>query len=122
MCRYHHSSACFATQCDECATAHGLWVCLLCGFVGCGEGNIAGDSMSAMSDGHARARGHAYGHYAETLHAYALEISSRLVWDFAGGGSEASRAPAPLRCPGALGARRLNVCCARFSLAGTSIA
>ena len=51
-----------------------------------------------MSDG-AAARGHAYGHYAETLHAYALEISSRLVWDFAGGGSELPR-PRPPALPG----------------------
>ncbi|KAJ1408560.1 hypothetical protein B484DRAFT_456282 [Ochromonadaceae sp. CCMP2298] len=46
-----------------------LWLCLICGFTGCG-GPL----------------GHMQEHYADTLHTYAMNLSSRLVWDFAGDG------------------------------------
>jgi hypothetical protein len=46
------------------------WMCVICGFVGCGE----------------QEQRHIFKHYEESLHAYAVNIRSRLVWDFAGGG------------------------------------
>ena len=45
-----------------------LWVCLICGFSGCGLSR----------------QGHIYQHYQETLHTYAMNVFSRGVWDFAG--------------------------------------
>ena len=50
-----------------------LWVCLICGHAGCGGGD-------ATEPGHAR------DHYRATLHAYALDVASQHVWDFAGEG------------------------------------
>lgn len=47
-----------------------LWLCLICGFTGCG----------------ARHGAHIQRHYEETLHTYAQNIESRHVWDFAGDG------------------------------------
>ena len=47
-----------------------LWVCLICGFTGCGRSNQA----------------HIYSHYESSLHTYALNTSTKQVWDFAGDG------------------------------------
>jgi BRCA1-associated protein len=58
----------------ECETCHedggSLWQCLICGKVGCGryEGK------------------HAYRHYEETGHLFAMDLSSKRVWDYAGDG------------------------------------
>jgi hypothetical protein len=52
-----------------------LWCCLVCGFLGC--------SIYASN--------HILQHYQETLHTYALNVASKQVWDFAGGGYVASR-------------------------------
>jgi len=58
---------------SECATCHStehLWVCLICGNVGCGRYENA----------------HAYEHYRQTDHLYSLEIETQRVWDYAGDG------------------------------------
>lgn len=56
------------TTCDDCGTSDPpLWVCLLCGHCGC-------------ENEHARA------HFDATSHAYALDVATRCVWDFAGEG------------------------------------
>lgn len=47
-----------------------LWLCLICGFTGCGASH----------------GGHIQQHYEETLHTYAQNCASRQVWDFAGDG------------------------------------
>ena len=47
-----------------------LWVCLICGNVGCGR-----------YDGR-----HAFQHYEETSHCYAMDIATQHVWDYAGDG------------------------------------
>lgn len=58
----------------ECGTCHedggSLWQCLICGKVGCGryEGK------------------HAYTHYEETGHLFAMDLSSKRVWDYGGDG------------------------------------
>jgi len=52
------------------ASAADLWVCLICGFTGCGAS-------------HGR---HIQRHYEETLHSYAQNCDTRQVWDFAGDG------------------------------------
>jgi BRCA1-associated protein len=58
----------------ECETCHedggSLWQCLICGKVGCGryEGK------------------HAYRHYEETGHLFAMDLSSKRVWDYGGDG------------------------------------
>ena len=45
-----------------------LWVCLVCGFVGCGESNM----------------NHIKHHYDLSLHAYAMNTETKRVYDFAG--------------------------------------
>ncbi len=47
-----------------------LWVCLICGYLGCGRSNAY----------------HIGAHYSEHLHAYAMNVESKRVWDFAGDG------------------------------------
>ena len=45
-----------------------LWICLICGHIGCGR----------------YVEGHAYQHYAETQHTYAMQLGNNRVWDYAG--------------------------------------
>ncbi|KAG2383195.1 hypothetical protein C9374_004532 [Naegleria lovaniensis] len=57
-------------QCAECACTSNLWVCLTCGFVGCGRYE----------------KGHAMEHYLQTNHTYSMEADSQRVWDYTGDG------------------------------------
>ncbi|CAO3703937.1 unnamed protein product [Rhizopus stolonifer] len=57
-------------ECTECKAKENLWICLICGHVGCGRYHTA----------------HAYEHFKETDHIYALEIASERVWDYASDG------------------------------------
>lgn len=45
-----------------------LWICLICGHVGCGRYQ----------------GGHAASHYHKTNHTYALQLGTNRVWDYAG--------------------------------------
>ncbi|KAK3815500.1 MAG: BRCA1-associated protein 2-domain-containing protein [Benniella sp.] len=56
--------------CTQCGTSENLWICLICGHIGCGRYQ----------------EGHAYHHYYETSHLYALELETQRVWDYAGDG------------------------------------
>ncbi|KAG0264426.1 hypothetical protein BGZ95_003586 [Linnemannia exigua] len=56
--------------CAICETTENLWICLICGHIGCGRYQEK----------------HAYHHYYETSHLYALELESQRVWDYAGDG------------------------------------
>ena len=53
------------SQCRMCIST-GLWLCLLCGNIGCGR----------------YAKGHAEGHSALTGHRLSLEISTGRIWDY----------------------------------------
>lgn len=76
--RYEHEELSDEVFCEICHNANdevqngdsNLWICLVCGFCGCGGG----------SSNHSRE------HYLTTLHAYAINSSSRRVWDYAGEG------------------------------------
>lgn len=46
------------------------WVCLVCGFIGCGS----------------RGMNHSQRHYQDHLHAYAMNTETKRVWDYAGEG------------------------------------
>ncbi|KAJ4133228.1 hypothetical protein NW754_016037 [Fusarium falciforme] len=51
-----------------CDCADDLWICLICGYVGCGRYK----------------GGHAKDHWKETAHSFALELETQHVWDYAG--------------------------------------
>ncbi|TQV98160.1 RING and UBP finger domain-containing protein [Cordyceps javanica] len=54
--------------CSVCDSADDLWICLICGSVGCGRYK----------------GGHAKDHWKETAHSFALELETQYVWDYAG--------------------------------------
>lgn len=57
-----------ASLCSVCDCADDLWICLICGNVGCGRYK----------------GGHAKEHWKESAHNFALEIETQHVWDYAG--------------------------------------
>ena len=53
-------------KCAECAIHNSLWLCLVCGHVGCSRQNVDGSG----------GRGHAYAHFRETHHALAVKLGT----------------------------------------------
>lgn len=74
VCRYAQSRSlddgAADSCCDQCGSRESLWMCMLCGSVGCGR----------------YAKGHAQQHFESTQHAYAIELETQRVWDYAGDG------------------------------------
>jgi BRCA1-associated protein len=54
--------------CNNCNCTDDLWICLICGNVGCGRYN----------------GGHAKEHWKLTAHSFSLELETQHVWDYAG--------------------------------------
>ena len=63
-----------SSRCVDCSpespSRSNLWICLICGNIGCGRYR----------------RAHAQAHYERTTHLYALELETQRVWDYAGDG------------------------------------
>ncbi|RAL04018.1 putative RING and UBP finger domain protein [Aspergillus ibericus CBS 121593] len=57
-----------SAECSVCHSDMNLWVCLICGSIGCGRYDGA----------------HAFEHYKDTAHAFAMDISTQRVWDYVG--------------------------------------
>merc|ERR1719341_501087 len=55
-------------MCLDCQAAGDLWICLVCGYVGCGR----------------YAGGHAHQHFLDTQHCYSMELGHNRVWDYVG--------------------------------------
>ncbi|KAA8906126.1 putative RING and UBP finger domain protein [Sphaerosporella brunnea] len=80
VCRYTQSSHPLASgsdasedeedSCNTCGATQNLWICLICGNVGCGRYDDA----------------HAFEHYKTTSHCYAMDIETQRVWDYIGDG------------------------------------
>lgn len=70
VCRYASAPVDDGSQtvCATCACTENLWMCMLCGSVGCGR----------YQSGHARL------HFEQTSHAYAIELHTQRVWDYVG--------------------------------------
>ena len=56
-------------MCHDCGMTSTLWVCLTCGFIGCGR----------------YTRKHAAQHYNNTRHPYSLELATGRIWDYDNG-------------------------------------
>ncbi|KAI9700050.1 MAG: hypothetical protein M1836_002584 [Candelina mexicana] len=53
-------------ECSACGSDSNLWICLICGNVGCGRYDAA----------------HAFAHYQQTSHCYTLDVATERVWDY----------------------------------------
>lgn len=62
VCRYCVGSG-SSSSCESCGTSTNLWICLICGNVGCGR----------YKDAHARS------HFEQTNHCYTLELETGRV-------------------------------------------
>uniref|UniRef100_A0ACD5Z9B8 Uncharacterized protein n=1 Tax=Avena sativa TaxID=4498 RepID=A0ACD5Z9B8_AVESA len=67
VCRYCQQQP-EKSMCSICGTSENLWICVICGNVGCGRYK----------------GGHAIEHWNETEHCYSLELETQKVWDYAG--------------------------------------
>lgn len=54
-------------ECSVCRSDDNLWVCLICGHVGCGRYDAA----------------HAFAHYEQSSHCFAMDLNTQRVWDYA---------------------------------------
>lgn len=70
VCRYIQTPELVAEQrCSECNSSDDLWICLICGYVGCGR----------------YIGGHSHDHFSETSHSYTMELGqTNRVWDYVG--------------------------------------
>lgn len=70
VCRYCQTPECqVENRCMECGyQQESLWMCIICGHVGCGR----------------YIDGHAYDHFRETQHTYAMQLTDNQVWDYVG--------------------------------------
>ncbi|MCJ1419993.1 hypothetical protein MMC32_006349 [Xylographa parallela] len=57
-------------ECAVCRSDINLWICLICGTVGCGRYDAA----------------HAFLHYQESSHCFAMDLTTQRVWDYASDG------------------------------------
>ncbi|KAL1372273.1 hypothetical protein HN51_002401 [Arachis hypogaea] len=55
-------------SCFVCGTLDDSWVCMICGFVGCGRYK----------------EGHAIQHWKDTQHCYSLDFKTQQIWDYVG--------------------------------------
>ena len=73
VCRYCHNDEMHQdteVSCEICGASESLWICLVCGHVGCGRYK----------------QEHGLEHYNKTGHVYAMELSTQRVWDYVGDG------------------------------------
>ncbi|KAI2660232.1 BRCA1-associated protein [Labeo rohita] len=71
LCNHSFHSQCLQRWEDAsyCQTPEpNLWICLICGHIGCGR----------------YVSRHAYKHFEETQHTYAMQLTNHRVWDYAG--------------------------------------
>ncbi|VDM52327.1 unnamed protein product [Angiostrongylus costaricensis] len=69
VCRYIQTPEVVAEQrCSVCGQSSDLWICLICGNIGCGR----------------YAEGHAFRHFELTSHTFCLQVGGQRVWDYAG--------------------------------------
>ncbi|CAF0909803.1 unnamed protein product [Brachionus calyciflorus] len=68
VCRFNQTpDYTMENTCNECGSHDKLWICLICGHIGCGR----------------YVRGHAYQHFQLTNHNYSMLLGCNKVWDYA---------------------------------------
>ncbi|KTW25939.1 hypothetical protein T552_03213 [Pneumocystis carinii B80] len=73
VCRYSQqkdvlNAARINSQCSVCDSQENLWICLICGHIGCGRYDLA----------------HAYDHHINTGHCYVMDMETERIWDYVG--------------------------------------
>eukprot|EP00112_Aurelia_sp_Birch-Aquarium-sp1_P014949 Seg3267.2 transcript_id=Seg3267.2/GoldUCD/mRNA.D3Y31 product="BRCA1-associated protein" protein_id=Seg3267.2/GoldUCD/D3Y31 len=69
VCRYSQTPKPVAEQrCFQCDSTESLWICLICGHIGCGRYKDL----------------HAYQHYQQTSHTFSMQLENQRVWDYTG--------------------------------------
>lgn len=69
VCRYIQTPEPYShNKCQTCGALEDLWICLICGNVGCGRYTSE----------------HAQQHYSETYHNFAMSLNDDRVWDYVG--------------------------------------
>ncbi|XP_071480880.1 BRCA1-associated protein-like [Diadema antillarum] len=69
VCRYNQTpEPSVDNKCFQCGAQESLWICLVCGHIGCGR----------------YVEAHAYRHFEDTQHTYAMQLGKQRVWDYAG--------------------------------------
>jgi hypothetical protein len=66
VCRFSPQLACSCSVCGDEFDNFSLWMCLICGDVGCSRYE----------------NGHSLKHFHESGHAYSLHLQSQMVWDY----------------------------------------
>ena len=66
LCRYHQQPP-ETRFCETCGSSDDLWMCLICGFIGCGLEN--------------KYDSHNVEHYEKSHHIYSIEIETKFVYD-----------------------------------------
>ena len=69
VCRHVSDDSQSATACEVCGNTDSLWICLVCGHVGCGRYTGCGSGVH---------------HNAATEHNFAMELATQRVWDYKG--------------------------------------
>ena len=63
---HDHDSGAVENECRICHAESNLWICLICGHVGCGRYDLA----------------HAFAHYEASGHCFAMDMDTQRVWDY----------------------------------------
>uniref|UniRef100_A0A6B2L352 BRCA1-associated protein n=1 Tax=Arcella intermedia TaxID=1963864 RepID=A0A6B2L352_9EUKA len=66
VCRYMQTPRGDESVCGSCGITDSLWICLICGFVGC----------SRYKNKHSEE------HFIKTKHTFAMEVDTKSVWDY----------------------------------------
>ena len=70
LCRYYQHPT-EHSKCEICGSDDNLWMCIICGFMGC--------ASSGPAEGHIRE------HYEMSKHIYAIEVETKSVYDYSKG-------------------------------------
>ena len=81
VCRFNQTPDALPEQsCLECGGRADLWICLICGHVGCGRYEQK-HAYELVADGQLALT---LRHFMATSHTFSLQVGTQRVWDYAG--------------------------------------